>query len=247
MVQQSTSAGSGQLDDREALLRAVAEELKRPLIYIARQAELGRHQEAISVETLVQVQANADAATRLVDSYMLGLDLAQQRLELELEPVSLSSVLYDVAHDITPLFKQHGGSVALKFGGRYGQVMAHRAGLSAALSCLGGVLSTLLDSGDTEGETTPQLVVAAHRSPQGGIITGLYVSGLHGSLGLMNGQRLLGSAAQPFTKTLYSGGAGVFVAQQLFDSMGSRLRDGRFRGDYGLAATLQQSQQLRLV
>ena len=235
----------GQVTERETLLRSVAEALKTPLMYIARQAELSRTQEAVSLDSLRQMQTNADAALRLVDSYLLGLDLAQQNLPLELEPVSLSSVLYDVAHDIEPLVRARGAHVELTIAGKYGQVMAHRLALEAALACLSSEFAAMLDTIEQD-KVLPRLTLAAHRSPKG-IIAGLYAAGTSRPVALGAAAALRGVAAQPFALSAHSTGAGIFVAGELFAAMGTTLRDGRFRGQHGLAVSLQQSTQMRLL
>jgi hypothetical protein len=231
-------------DTHDVLLRSIAEQIKMPLMYIARQAEFSRGEETVPRESFDTMHANADMALRLVDSYILGLDLAQKHMELELEPVPLSAVLYDVAHDLTPIAHQHNTDIELVLSGKHGQVMAHSQGLVAALYSLGAVLSEVCSEDKSRG----RLRIAAHRSTKG-IVAGMYVDGLPSLQTTMYQARKLRtqSVRQPFTKLSASTGAGIFVADVILASMNANLRAGRFHGKNGLAMTLQPSKQLQLV
>ena len=97
------------------LFLAMAEELKLPLQYIARQAELRTMQlqavqkDAISSTMhssgtqacLKDILTSADMSLQLLDSYLLSLRLSlDPAIKLELEPVSVSAVLYDTASQL---------------------------------------------------------------------------------------------------------------------------------------------------
>jgi hypothetical protein len=234
----------GVVDTQHILLRSIAEQLKFPLMYIARQAELSRGEETIPADSFGNMQANADMALRLVDSYILGLDLAEKQMTLELEPVPISAVLYDVAHDLTPLARQHNTDIELVLSGRHGQVMAHTQGLIAALYSLGSVLSEVCSEDNSRGK----LRIAAHRSVRG-VVTGMYLDGVPSLQTTMYNARRLrhGSPRQPFMKLSSGTGAGIFIADVILSSMNAHLRAGRFHGKHGLAATLQPSRQMQLV
>lgn len=213
-----------------------------PLMYIARQAEFHKAEETVDVSVFRDMQTNADMALRLVDSYVLGLDLATKQLDLQLEPVSISATLYDVAHELTPLLRQRGAELQLVLAGRYGEVMAHRRGLMAALYNVGAVLSEV----EVPEAGRHTIKIAAHHSPEG-IIAGMYMNDGAPSLSLSKGRAHHGHARQPFAEVTSQTGAGIFVADAIFASMNTRLRFGRFRGTHGLAATLQPNRQLQLV
>lgn len=229
---------------QEVLLRSIAEQIKMPLMYIARQAEFSRGEETVPRESFDVMHANADMALRLVDSYILGLDLAEKQMELALEPVPLSAVLYDIAHDLTPIAKQHNTDIELVLSGKQGEVMAHSEGLIAALYSLGSVLAEVCSEDKSRG----RLRIAAHRSTKG-IVAGMYVDGIPSMQTTMyQARRLRGNyTRQPFTKLSASTGAGIFVADVILASMNAKLRAGRFHGKNGLAMTLQPSKQLQLI
>lgn len=227
------------------LLQAVAEQLKLPLLQIARQAELG--QISNDNQSLLQtIQRSADAALFMVDSYLFGLELAERQGELALEPVSVASVLNDTAHELSSLSKQYDVQIELAIGGRYGPVMAHPRGLKMALTSLGYTVLTMLPA--TTKRQKRILSLAAWRG-RPGIITGVYGTDDFKSLNsesLKRARALQGSAHQPLTE-LSGSSAGIFVADTLLQAMASQLRVSRYHLKQGLAATLPPSHQLQLI
>jgi hypothetical protein len=221
------------------LLRSIAEQLKMPLMYVARQAELSQQASDVPHAAFKTMQTHADMALRLVDSYLLGLDLTGKQTKLELEPVPISAALYDVAHDLTPLARQRNTDVELVLAGKYGQVMAHPAGLRAALYGLGFVLSEVVHPEKVRNT----LRIAAHRT-RGGIVAGLYIDGAED---LPANFATNAHMRQPFANLTASTGAGIFVADTILGAMQTKLRTGRFQNKQGLAATLQPSRQLQLI
>jgi hypothetical protein len=229
----------------EDVLLSIAEQLKLPLLHIARRAELGQASAQAAFETLPGVQISAQAALNLVDSYLLGLQLAQNQTELALEPVTLSSALLDAAHELEMFAKQYGVVLELDIAGRFAPVMAHRAGLRASFLSLGYALIEALPS--LSEAKHHRLTLATHRTPRG-IIAGLYVEGNELTAQKFRAaQALCGKARQPLTSLSPSSGAGVFVSDAILRSMSSCLRVSRYQKMTGLAATMQPSQQLQLV
>ncbi len=224
----------------DRLLQAMAEELKLPLLQIARQAELSANGQA-DPAVLKGIELSATQALWFVDSYLLSQKLLQQA-SLELEPVAVSAALQEAAHTLDGLAKQHNCSLELQLDGRFAPVMAHRLGLQMALIGLG---STLISA--AQNEAAPHLILAAHRT-RGGIVAGIFsqTEGLSQSV-YERGRLLYGKARQPMQEFMPQAGAGIFVADALFGSMDSHLRVAKHHSLTGLAATLQQSRQLALI
>jgi len=242
------------------LLASVAEQLKVPLAIIARQAELGVLQgrrgladtPAAQGLDAATIATQADAALMLVDSYLLGLELLRTQTQLELEPVSVSSLLVDAAHDLHGFARQYGVTVDLDMAGRYGPVMSNARGLKAALLSLGFALveaqaTQASDLSESVGKKPARVLLAAHRTPHG-IVAGMYGTNQAVSASAWRrAQALCGKARQPFAELGAGSAAGLFMADTILRSMESRLRVGRYLHAGGLAATLQPSQQLQLV
>lgn len=235
-------AGQQEVEQQSLLLLSVAQQLKSPLLYIARSSELALMDESLARETMRQIESHAAMALRLVDSYMLGVNLLQTEADLELESVSLSSLLTDVAHELTPLARQYDVELELGIDGRYGPVMSHPAALRAALHSLASVIVGLPSDG-----RSAVMRLGAHRDDTA-IVTGVYHSAmarLPQARDLLAGKR--GARRQPLNEISGSSAAGVFVAQQLLGSMQAPLQLHRHHGMQGFAAPLQLSRQLALL
>src|SRR5690348_16011700 len=179
----------------QQLLLSLAEQLKLPLLQIARQAELDALQP--SNESMPRIQVVADSALKLIDSYVLGVQLATQEAGFfESESVSISSVLYDAAAELAPFAKAYDVRLDLRVDGRYGPVTANRRGLQAAFVSLGYALIEALPANET---SQMRLQLSAHRCRYG-IVAGLY-SDTHqlSTEALRQGRSLYGRARQPMT------------------------------------------------
>lgn len=234
--------GSGQSAVSQQLLLSIAEELKLPLLQIARQAEQGRLDD--DAADLALMQSTADSALRLLDNYVLGVRLAMEPEQLALESVSVSSVLYDAGQQLDGLAKNYGVALELHIAGRYGPVLAHRQGLQAALVSLGASLIEALPAQDA-----PQLKLqlATHRSRYG-IVAGLYADTPQlSTMALQKGRRLQRTSRQPLINLTHTSGAGVFVADTILRAMNLTLNASRHRRLYGLGTVLQPNYQLQLV
>ena len=225
------------------LLLGLAEQLKLPLLQIARRSELASFGQEVDNAA---IQATADSALRLIDSYLLGVRLAEEgsQQSLALEPVSVSSVLYDTAHELSSLAKFYGVHLELSIAGKYGPVTANKQALQAALTSLGMSLIEALPALDSKDVT---LQLGAHRSRYG-IVAGLYADtpSLNADT-LRRGAELLGKSRQPLVGITHSSGAGIFVADTILQAMQLRLAPTRHNKLYGLGAVLQPNKQLQLV
>lgn len=227
------------------LLRAVAEQLKLPLLHIARQAELSR-MNGPRVAELQTIGRSADMALGMVDAYLLGLQLAAEQTELALEPVSLSSVLNDTAHALSTTAQAYRVDVELGIAGKYEPVMANGPALKAALSSLG--YSLIVAQTEPNKKQRPVMQLAAWRATGGGLVAGIYGDSLPvvSAEALARARRLYGRVRQPLTG-LSGSAAGIFVADTILAAMTTSLRASRHHKQPGLAATFQPSRQLQLV
>jgi hypothetical protein len=230
----------------QQLLMSVAEQIKLPLLQIARQAELARLEYPQQPPALAQIQTTADSALSLLDNYVLAvrLNLESHYQTLGLEPVSLSSVLYDVGTRLSDYARGYGVNLELHIAGHYGTVMAHRQGLEAALVSLG---LSLIEALPAQESPQLKLQLATHRCRYG-VVAGLYTDAerLSGEA-LRHGQRLHGHSRQPLHNLSHTAGAGVFVADSLLRAMNLQLKVSRHHRLYGLGAVLQPNHQLQLV
>jgi len=226
----------------EQLLLSVAEQLKLPLLQIARQAELAQ---LTNNPNLHEIESSADTALRLIDSYVLGMRLALEGHEsLMLEPVSVSSVLYDTGQQLEALAKFYGVKLELQVAGKFGPVMAHRKGLQAALVSLG---ASLIEAMPALESPQLRLQLATHRCRYG-IVAGLYSdTETLTAEALRQGRKLQGVSRQPLVNVAHTGAAGIFVADAILHAMRLKLQASRHHRLYGIGAVLQPNNQLALI
>ncbi len=233
------AADRSELTDQ--LLLSVAEQLKLPLMQIARQAEYGQLQGGADLKA---IESTARTALQLIDNYALGVRLSQEAQQLSVESVSVSSVLYDAGQQLDALAKNYGVGLELSIGGKFGPVLAHRVGLQAALVSLGAALIEALPA-----QENPQLKLqlATHRSRYG-VVAGLYAdTKVLSQQTLQKGRALQHYSRQPFLSLTHTSGAGVFVAESILKAMQLKLCASRHHRLYGLGTVLQPSPQLQLV
>lgn len=210
---------------------------------IARNTELSyRSGDTTSLQEAMQA---ADELSRLIDNYVLSLELQVGVPELILEPVSLSAMLCEVAHVLQPQAQQQSCDIELSIAGRYEPVLANPLGLEAALISLG---QALIEARSQQAATKRRVITLAARRTKYGISAGMFsdITGLEGPA-FRRGKQLLGNTKQPLNRLVSGGGAGVFIADSLLASMSSGLCSARYQKRNGLAATFTPSQQLALV
>lgn len=229
-------------DDERRLLLAITEQLKTPLLQIARAAELGKNES--SSEYIDSIESIAESTLRLLDNYLLTIKLNTEPKTL-FEPVSLSAVLFGTANRLQKLASLYDCRIELDVRGRFEPVLANRSALEAALTSLATVF---IESQNNHKDYKKSAVtLAVHRS-RWGLVAGAYADtdGLNADM-LRRARQLYGQARQPLTPFAQSGSAGVFVADSLLSSMATRLRIAHHHKTRGLAATFTPSQQLRFV
>jgi hypothetical protein len=226
----------------QQLLLGLAEQLKLPLLQIARRAELGTLNQAVDAAA---IQATADSALKLIDSYVLGVRLAESnQTSMALEPVSVASVLYDTAHELSQVAKFYGVRLELSIGGKYEPVTANREGLQSALTSLG---MSLIEALPTLDSRQLLLQLGAHKSRYG-IVAGLYSdTAALNTESFRKGAQLIGKSRQPLVGVSHSSGAGIFVADAILQAMQLKLQPTRHNRLYGLGAVLKPNNQLQLV
>jgi len=231
----------GPQGEGEQLLRALAEQLKLPLLHISQHLELARMGNGVQLEHLESV---SDMALHLIDSYLLSRQLSQEQASLELEPVSVSAVLQAAAERLDKIAREYDCNIQLDLSGRYGPVMGHRRSLEAGMIALGYSFIEAQQKTDTN---RPRMVLGAHKS-RWGIVAGTY--GDHKDLTadmFRRAKHLHGRARQSLPSLGYSSSAGIFIADSLFGMMAGKLHVSHHSKLSGLAITLAPNPQLLLV
>lgn len=233
-----------QLGEQERLFLSLIEQLSRPLLQIAQTSELSASaNQNTSILQWQLVQSIAQSSLQLVESYALSLRVHGNITPLELEPVTVSSLLYDTAQTLQPYAQQYSVQIELESGPKMAPILADRAVLQSAMVSLGQVFVLA----ESENEEHSPVRLAAHRGRYG-VVAGLYgqIPGL-GVDSLRRAQQLHGTARQPFQRLVSGSAAGVFVADSLLKALSARLHAAKYHNLTGLATTLQPSSQLRLI
>lgn len=225
----------------QQLLLNVAEQMKLPLLQIARFVE---ESQLTSQDNLSSIKTIANSSLQLIDNYVLGVRLSFEGQALEIEPVSVSAVLYDSGQALDDYAKKYGIELELSIAGRYGTVMANKLGLQTALVSLGMALIESLPAIDN---SQLKLQLATHRCRYG-IVAGLYTNTEQLTTdALRQGRQLYGYARQPLSNVSHTAGAGIFVADSIFKAMKLKLQVSRHQGRHGLGTVLQPNNQIQLV
>jgi light-regulated signal transduction histidine kinase (bacteriophytochrome) len=241
-VTSKVSARSEQHD----LFINLAEQVKQPLVHISHAAEImdGLSDPEKAEKTRKSIALVSRNTLRLIDAYLLSVEL-QRSQQLALEPVSISSVLYDTGELLDEYAKANECNLEIQINGKYGPVMTHKKALQAALVSLG--LGFIEAAFKKDSDQRPIIKLSVKRGPKG-IITGVYSSNEGIGRNLLSRARILqGKARQPMADFDNGNGAGIFLADALFSSLDTTMRIAKLQGLHGLAATLQPSRQLSLV
>ena len=175
------------------------------------------------------------------------MQIADNQQLLELEPVSASSTLFDVAQNLKEIAARYDVQLELDIAGSQLPVMANKAALNSALLSLCTAYieaqSPVVDTGKVQ-----TLTLATHRV-KSGIVAGIYSDSEVISIKQLRRAFELHShnARQPFLQLSSTSAAGLFVARNLLQAMSGDLKTIRHHRRSGLAAILQPSRQLELV
>lgn len=225
-----------QQDQTDQLFTALAEQLKVPLLQIARLAELSQESNLPRITTI------SEHALCLVDAYVQSH--AQSQTKLLLEPLTTSAVLYDVANDLQSWAKQWDYQIEVDLRGKTVPIMAHRDSLRTMLTLLG---ASLIEAGADFEDGSRQLILGTHRSARGTIV-GVFSSQLELSQrALQLTRELHGRATQAVPSLGLAGGAGLAIADRLSEQMAAPLKAYRHRSLNGIGSLLLPSHQLQLL
>ncbi len=226
-------------DQNVRLLRALAEELKLPLLQIARGSELARISN--QPEQLKDIEVTADAALRLIDSYLFSTQVLVGQQSLSLEPVSVAASMYDTAQYLRNMSKLYDCDIDVSVSGKCGLAMAHPTGLQAALTSLAYSII------NTSTGKKPRILLTAKKTTEG-ILAGVVATNSDITKDALSiARKLYGDARRPMAGFTHNNGAGIYVADALFAAMASELKVSSGRGKAGFIATLLPSQQLVLL
>lgn len=227
--------------DYELMLLAVAHDLALPLIQLKNLVELSNNPKNLNE----QVGVLSRSGLKLIDSYLMALELRANQDQLGFEPVSIGSVLSDTAVELSQYANHYRTRLVVDIIGRQKPILTNKAKLQTALYCLA---SSLIRS--QAGSQTKQnvIVLAAQRNGADSLTAGVYgqFSGLSDKQ-LYSARRLAGKASQPLSSLPSQAGGGILIADMLLTALYQPLKSARLKDMNGFAAQLPISKQLSLI
>lgn len=229
-----------ELNRQQAILRSVAEDMKVPLLQILTHVQLGKMSDKYDAS---YIETTAEAAMRLLDSYVVSTQIYSGQHELALQPTSVAASMYDASQYLSRYAKLHSCEVELEVARSTGLVMANPAVLQAAFTSLGyGLINALSQY------TRKQTIIFAAKKTSTGIQAGVYAPELQISQETLQRARALqGRARHSLGDIAQGSSAGIYIADILLEAMSAPLRVGRVKSRPGLMTTLLPSQQLALL
>ena len=233
-------------DEYMQSLVAAAHELKTPLaviVHLASALEDG----ALATprqrqESLQRIQLSAERTMRLIQGLTTTYRLSgeQLTLALDLQPINVTQVCEEVAHEILPFATMQSQSLRLELGRKSQLVVGDR-------ELLHSVVFNLLDNAirHTPPETAVQLYLRRRRE-----LVRMCVHddgpGVSPSDMAKLKQRL-GRQTQPIVARTSGSGLGLYIAQQFAGAMGGRLGVGRVASGADFHVDLLHSAQLSFI
>jgi hypothetical protein len=217
-----------------SLLSLLSEELKQPLIRIARLAELDQHANCAK-----EVIASTQSALALIDAYSIGLNTQQQ---LDLEPVGASAVLHDAAHELSKYQSVFDAKVRLDIKGRCKPVMVNKSAFKHVITLIGQMFMQL------PSDSASQVITLGMHNSKHGIIAGVYADVAADQFASLRIPNLLtGHARQILPGTIHGSGANVVLANSIARLFDSTVKKSRHSNQNGYGMTLRTSSQVQLV
>jgi len=223
-----------QIVDQQKVMRNIAEDIKLPLQQIIADVQVGKLTNQINPD---YIETTADAAIKLLDSFIISTQIYNGQRELELEPVSVAAVMQDTAHYLYKFASMNNCELQI-INKRKSLAMANVTALQAALV---GLAHSFITASTGKKELITFTVDKKTQQINAGIFstnTRFLEEDLHQI------RRLKGKARQLVPHFSHASSAGILIADTLFASMNAPLKSSR---SHGLVAGLLQSQQLAIL
>jgi len=225
----------------DKVLKALIRELKNPLLLVARSSELAA-KDSRAVD-FAEIEKTAEQALQLIDNYLLSAQSEYGQKQLQLEPVSLGSIFYDVANEINALAKAN--NYELQVDTRHtAPVMVDPQAARTALGSLSQIM--MIPNSDKRAKI---LRFTAFKKSTSEVVAGVLVPGSEGftEAELAAADRLQGSTITVLGKGSVSSGIHLAIAQSLAEAMGGQVLPVKRLRMKGLGMQLIKSEQLALV
>ncbi len=223
------------------LLLSLTEQIKFSFLQIARCTDTSLLTGNNNLSTIKNI---SEYSLNLIDAYNLGVKLIMEQKQLDINTVSIASILYKTSESLKLIAYNYGVNLELDIDGKYNPILTNEVGLQTALVSLGMSLIEALP-GIEEKQLT--LHLASHRCRYG-VVAGLYVDNKKITNEMLDhGRKLFGQAKQPLTNFSHTASAGIFIADNILNLIDLKLKTSHHRKLFGLGVILQPINQLELI
>lgn len=228
-----TEGQNSRQDSSDKAVRALAFELKQPLISIARLAELNDDKSAENIQYM------AEQTLMLIDSFLLHAQSEYGQLALDLAPANIGSVLYEVNMQMRVTAQKNNFSILVDDRTQE-PVMTNRPALTSILR----VFSAALISNESDRR---QIVMRGYKGKNGRIGVGVFTDSKLTISDLKRALELQGSAHMPLSTLNDKTHVSLAIADGLCKAIGGVMSVKHMGRLSGLATELPRSEQLSFV
>ena len=222
-------------NNQDQALRALAFELKNPLITIARRAELN------DPSNFQPIQETAEQALQLIDSYLLNASTEYGQTSLELTPTSVGSVLYDVSAELRSFALRRNVDFVIDDRTQH-LVMTHRLALMTVLKSFANTLV-----GSSDSKQYREVHLKRYKTRGGKLGIGLFTEQKLNQGDLNRAMYLQGKAHMPLSVLSSTANVSLHIADGLCRALGGEMTVKHMGKLSGLATELPRSEQLAFV
>lgn len=243
-VSEKTTGRGRLLADEHRLFLSLSERLSELFLQITRLSEsIPLDDPARAQDILGTMRTLSESAMLLTQSYTVDARLRSRLIHPEVQAITASSLLHEMATTLRPLAIAYGVTLTVDEPTNSVPILGDPVILHAALTSLVQVF-VLAASEQGGGET---LRISAHRSRHG-LVAGVYMESSELTTdAFRRAKRLYGSVSEPMGKLVHGPATGVFVADSLLHMVSAKLHVARYQHWTGLATTLPICHQLQLV
>lgn len=223
----------------EAVLLAIAEDLRAPLLHIAYAAELA--EATGNVLTYRDIQTTAKSAMADIDSLLLGLRATEGQLELPLSPVAPSAIMYEAAQELKSTANLYGCQVFFDSKKQSSLAMLHSLTLRHVICSLGQMLMKTGSGYSRKPEL--HLMVGGSKKPTLSVMMRGDIAGI-----IQDIQSRSKKFSTQYSTIMTAGpAAGLRISEQLLKGMEAEIKTIHKGSLHGFQINLLPSTQLNLL
>lgn len=234
-----------QIDSQLQLLSCLSSSLRLPLVQTLTEIQL--IDQGLLKDTTVS-KILIKNTIRLIEAYEYSLKLRFNNSSFKnRDLVSIDDLLYQTSSSLKDLASIYNVNLAFDFKKSQDPIITNK---QATLTALESITSSLIINSqltDTKGRSSKRTIhLASHRTKYG-IVAGVYLENNQLAISQISKNRLAGKVYQPIKSFQASSSSGLFIAQNILESLNSKLTASKHQHMRGYGFTLEPSHQLSFV